>query len=110
MIHQIFLGQIITSLSPSISSENVKKVESDNIFTQLLESSNDGPVLLGDLPQILKTSNLTNVEELDKSSGNPGRKIDFDGLTSLSNNVQEAELDQNISLNNIVVGDTEQKG
>ena len=89
----------------------MKKVESDNIFTQLLESSNDGPVLLGDLPQILKTSNLTDVDELDKSSGNFGRKIDFDGLTSItSRSNNEAELDQNISLNNIVVGDVEQKG
>ena len=89
-------------MSPSINAEIVKKVESDNIFTQLLESSNDGPLLLGDLPEILKNTNVTDVEELDKSSGKSGRKINFDGLTSFGNNhVQEAELDQNISLSDV---------
>ena len=98
-------------MSPSINAEDVKKVDSDNVFNQLLESSNDDPLLLGELPQILKNTNLTDVEELDKSSGKSGRKINFDGLTSLhSNHVQEAELDQNISLRDIIVDDLEQEG
>ena len=95
-------------MSPSINAGDVKKVNSDNVFNQLLESSNDDPLLLGELPQILKNTNPTDVEELDKSSGKSGRKINFD--SKHSNHVQEAELDQNISLRDIIVDDLEQEG
>ena len=48
----IYKGQIVTNLSPSIG-ENIRVSEGEeDIFSTLLESSDQGPIVLDELPEV----------------------------------------------------------
>ena len=47
-----YKGQIVTNLSPSIG-ENIRVSEGEeDIFSTLLESSDQGPIVLDELPEV----------------------------------------------------------
>ena len=110
-------GQVVTNLSPSIG-ENIRVAEGgDDIFSTLLESSDQGPIVLDELPEvwaiflawllnttsILKVLKISNpdqpsVEEEVRSVGQSRRKI---SLTQANeDDTEDAVLDERVSTNN----------
>merc|ERR1712032_263518 len=90
------IGQIVTNLSPSIGDNIRVTAGEEDVFSTLLESSDQGPIVLDQLPEVLKISNPeASVEEEVRSVGQSRRKFSLSEANKDSS--KDAVLDERFS-------------